>query len=119
MSKKILILDDEKDLVDILRDLFEMEGFEVFSAKEGKKGLAIFHEQNLDIIMTDMMMPGMNGLQFIRSIRSGTYNKDVPIILFTSMVSLRNYKDDGWQIFIKKPSNIDIILGAVNTLLKT
>lgn len=70
-----------------------------------------------DLIMTDMMMPGMNGLYLIRKIREGSHNPTIPIILFTSMVSLKDYKDGGWQVFIKKPTNIDIILESINDLL--
>lgn len=117
MSKKILIVDDEKDITIVLRDLFELEGFQVFTAQDGKTGLLVFHEHSPDLIMTDMMMPGINGLQFIRSIRNGNFNKNVPVILFSSMVSLKSYEEGGWQIFIKKPSHIDTILEAVNSLL--
>lgn len=117
MNKKILIVDDESDMIDVLRDLLEMEGYDVFSAYNSESALIIFNEMQPDLIMTDMMMPGMNGLYLIRKIREGSHNPTIPIILFTSMVSLKDYKDGGWQVFIKKPTNIDIILESINDLL--
>lgn len=118
MSHKILVVDDEKDILVTLQDLLEMEGYEVTCAYNGKSGLAKFYEMKPDLIMTDMMMPGMSGLELIHTIRGGTTQANIPIILMSAMVSFQNQEKEGWDDFIKKPSDIDSILDTIKKLLE-
>lgn len=118
MSHKILVVDDEKDILVTLQDLLEMEGYEVACVYNAKSALVKFYEMKPDLIMTDMMMPGMSGLELIHAIRNGPSQSNIPIILMSAMVSFQNQAKEGWDVFIKKPSDIDNILDAIKKLLK-
>ena len=69
MMYSILIVDDEPNYLIVLSELLREEGFEVYTAPGGKDGLAIIREYDLDLVITDMQMPEMDGLQFLQEIK--------------------------------------------------
>ena len=78
----ILVVDDEPNYLIVLSELLKDEGFEVFSAQNGKKAFDIVLNTDLDLVITDMQMPVMDGLELIKAVKS--YNKDLPIIMITA-----------------------------------
>jgi DNA-binding response OmpR family regulator len=118
MMTKILLVDDEKDILLTVKELLEMEGYEVIMASNGKVGLDKFHELNPDLIITDIMMPIMDGREMIQLIRKDKKNPIIPIIVLSSVISLVGELDQQWDIFLKKPCSINKILDAINKLLK-
>jgi CheY-like chemotaxis protein len=118
MSKKILIVDDEKDILVTLQDLLEMEGYNVVCAFNGENALLKLQEEKPDLMITDMMMPVMDGIQLINAVRSSSKQAFIPIILMSATATLLQVENKGWNIFIKKPSDIDILLNSIHDLLK-
>ena len=82
MSKRILIVEDEKNIVDILSFNLGKEGYETLEAYDGAAGLQLALEQNPDLILLDLMLPKMNGFDVCRSIRQE--NRSTPIIMLTA-----------------------------------
>ncbi len=80
---KILIIEDEAELVKVLRSYLEQAGFEVLSAYRGDSGLDAFHASQPDLVILDLNLPGMDGLDVARSIRR---TDDTPIIMVTARV---------------------------------
>jgi len=80
-KEKILIVEDEADLVKLLRHGLEKEKFRVTSAKDAETGLKLVRKEKPDLILLDVMLPKMDGLEFLRTIRSEV---DVPILLLTA-----------------------------------
>lgn len=78
----ILVVDDEPNYLVILEELLTEEGFEVLTAENGANALKIAGEVDLDLILTDMQMPGINGIDLLKTIK--TSNKDLPIIMITA-----------------------------------
>ena len=78
----ILVVDDEPNYLIVISELLKEEGFEVLTAERGEEGLDIVTETDLDLILTDMRMPGMGGLEFLKAIKN--YNKDLPVIMITA-----------------------------------
>ncbi|KPK00417.1 MAG: Fis family transcriptional regulator [Desulfobacterales bacterium SG8_35] len=78
----ILVVDDEPNYLIVLSELLKEEGFEVITAQRGAEGLKIVEDNDLDLVITDMRMPGMDGLELLRSVKS--YNKDLPVIMITA-----------------------------------
>ncbi len=81
MSKRILVVDDEKEIRGIIKTYLESDGFEIIEANDGFKALEMFKIHKLDMIILDVMMPRMDGWQFCREIRK---TSNVPIIMLTA-----------------------------------
>ena len=79
--KKILVVDDEKPISDIVKFNLKKEGYEVFTAFDGEEGLAMFHEVTPDLVVLDLMLPKIEGLDVCREIRK---TSNVPIIMVTA-----------------------------------
>lgn len=85
-AKKILIVEDEKPVLHALVDKFEAEGFEVIKAENGAEGVSLTEEHKPDLILLDLIMPVMTGLQALSKIREGgDYGKSVPIVILTNL----------------------------------
>lgn len=81
MSKKVLIVDDEKNIVDIVEFNLKKEGYEIITAFDGEEGLKAAMEHDPDIILLDIMMPKMDGFEVCKKVRE---KKDTPIIMLTA-----------------------------------
>ena len=75
MSKKILVIDDEELIIKSLTKLLEKNGFTVFVAKNGQDALAMAEEEKFDLIIADIRMPGMNGVDFIQALEAQGHKK--------------------------------------------
>jgi CheY-like chemotaxis protein len=82
-KKKILVVDDEKDLLILLREILENEGFEVVTAESGKECLEKLKALKPDLIILDMMMPKMSGDETLKKIREDPKNKDLKAVFLT------------------------------------
>lgn len=91
MPKNILLIDDEELIIKSLRILLEKNGFNVFIAKNGQDALEISEEESFDLVIADIRMPGMNGVEIIRTISEKIDKKNsekIPVIFITG------YADD-------------------------
>jgi len=80
--EKILIIDDNEDILEIFEQVLVDEGFDVSTANSGNEGIELFKRQSFDIVIIDINMPGMNGLEVVENIKNDFIL--VPIILMTS-----------------------------------
>lgn len=99
----ILIADDEKEIVRLLRIYIEANGNQVFEANDGKKALEILEKENIDLAIVDIMMPGKNGYEIIKHVRKGSY---IPILVISAKVELSDRVfgiDLGADDYITKP----------------
>ena len=128
MSRRILIADDEEDVLETLQLRFEMEGYEVLTATDGLEALAAARESSPDLILLDVMMPGENGYRVARTIREEEHAskvKDlVPIILLTARVL--SSEPDREQMFMEfsgatrmvyKPFDMEALVRIVRELV--
>lgn len=81
--KKILVVDDEKVLVQLCRIILEAAGFEVRGAYNGNQALSMALEEMPDLVLLDVMMPGLDGIEVCRQIRE-THHLTVPIVMYTA-----------------------------------
>ncbi len=85
MSKgTMLVIDDEKDLIELVRYNLEKEGFDVIAASDGRTGLDIVMRHKPDMVVLDLMMPGMDGLEVCRRLRSDAATSRMPVIMLTA-----------------------------------
>jgi two-component system, OmpR family, alkaline phosphatase synthesis response regulator PhoP len=118
-SYKLLLVEDEKSLHDIIRLNFEMEGFEVFSAFDGESGVTTFVNELPDIVVLDVMMPKLDGFEVCRKIKAK--DKNVPIVI----LSARGEANDrikglelGADDYLAKPFHFKELFLRVNKLLE-
>ncbi len=118
MNKKLLLVEDDPDLVKLLKYNFENEGYVFLSATTGERGLDIARDQRPDIILLDVMLPKMSGFDFCRILRKSS---QVPIIFLTAkktevdrIMGLKLGGDD----FVSKPFSIGEVLARVEANLR-
>jgi len=80
----VLVIDDEKDLIELVRYNLEKNGFDVRDARDGESGLAKAAQLKPDVILLDVMLPGMDGLEVCRRLRSSSATSRVPVIMLTA-----------------------------------
>ncbi|HET6268210.1 MAG TPA: response regulator [Acidobacteriota bacterium] len=83
MSKKILIVDDEEDITKLVRLILEDEGYEVHAAPNGTEALGLLREELYDLVLLDLLMPGMNGWEVLKQLRISAKANQTPVILLT------------------------------------
>ena len=118
MPGKILVIDDEPEIVVICRDYLHASGFEVITAADGMQGLAQARQHKPDLVILDLMLPGMDGLDVCRSLR---HDGNIPIIMLTArieeadrLVGLELGADD----YITKPFSPRELVGRVKAVLR-
>ena len=82
MAMKVLAVDDSETMLNMVKQTLEMGGYEVVVGKDGQEGLVRFKENSVDLIITDVNMPVMDGITFIKEIRK--INQDIPVITLTT-----------------------------------
>ena len=120
-TKKILVVDDQPGNVFLLQDRLNREGFEVITAYDGTSGIKVAREQNPDLILLDVMMPGIDGFEVCREISSNNFTNHIPIILVTALNSSEDTQkgfDCGAFDFIKKPFNKIELLARVKAAVR-
>jgi two-component system alkaline phosphatase synthesis response regulator PhoP len=118
MAQKILVVDDEAEIVRLVRAYLERAGFAVVSASEGREALAVFRHERPDLIILDLNLPGMDGLDVCRAMRR---DSDVPIIMLTArleetdrLIGLELGADD----YVVKPFSPREIVARVRAVLR-
>lgn len=120
-KKKILIVDDEKLMRDLLSNLLGSE-YDCVTAENGVAGLSYLekHPGEMDLIITDLMMPGMDGFAMLDCVRSNDVNKSTPTLVVTSMEDkndIRRAFDLGVDDVVIKPVDVDILKQRVKNML--
>lgn len=118
MDNAILVIEDDLDLASILKKRLEMRGFQVITSYNGKEGLTAALEYQPCLVILDIMMPELNGLETCKSLRQFT---DIPIILLTAMAS-EEYVIRGFQAgaddYVRKPFSFGELEERIDALLK-
>ena len=119
MKKRILIVEDEPDIVRGLKDTLEFEGFEVTATNEGREGVKSAREKGADCIILDLMLPDLNGYQVCQEIRA--FNAVVPIIMLTAR-SEEHDKVRGLEVgaddYVTKPFSIAELLARIKAIFR-
>ncbi|OQY11063.1 MAG: hypothetical protein B6I30_07705, partial [Desulfobacteraceae bacterium 4572_187] len=88
MNEKILIIDDEADIRSLLSNILNQEGYRVKAASCGREGVTLFKSAPFDLVITDIRMPEMDGLEVIRQIRQ--MDEDIEVIILTKFTAMNN-----------------------------
>lgn len=119
MSKRILLLDDNQDILDIVHETLSYEGFDVNSTSESVDVIPMVEKFSPDLLILDYRVSGTNGGELCRQIKSHPRFKHVPVIIFSAYV---NHADElfayGCDAIINKPFDLTELVEKVNGLLK-
>ncbi len=119
--KRILVIDDLPENVFMLQDRLEHEGYEIITAYDGKGGIEKAQSELPDLILLDVMMPDINGIEVCKTLVNNKKTSDIPIILVTARTGAEDTKegfDAGAYDYIKKPFNKIELLARVKSALK-
>jgi two-component system alkaline phosphatase synthesis response regulator PhoP len=121
MSKTVLVVDDEKDIRDLLAYNLSKEGFAILTAADGNEALKALEEHPVALIVLDIMMPGLDGFEVCKRIRSTEAIKNLPVIFLTArsaevdqIVGLELGADD----YIQKPVSPRVLVARVKSILR-
>lgn len=121
MTPRILMVDDEKDIVDLVAYNLEKEGYETLKALDGEKALQLVRTKTPDLVVLDLMLPGIQGLEVCKRIRKDPETASIPIIMLTAkgaeidkIVGLELGADD----YITKPFSVKELLARIKAVLR-
>jgi CheY-like chemotaxis protein len=116
-KQSILIVDDEFGLAEMLREMLRDLGFEVTLAINGRLALEILEEGKVDLVLTDMMMPVMDGAELAKAMRSDHKHRGTPIIMMTSLPTAVAQPRGLFDAVLRKPFTPDLLLKTMLSCL--
>jgi DNA-binding response OmpR family regulator len=127
MAPKILVVDDDPDILEAVTLILESQGYEVVTAHDGIEGLANLKAEQPDLMILDLMMPRMDGFAVCKELQDPRWSKyrNIPILILTSVreeASRRRYElETGLELdvddYVEKPMSPDVLLKRVSTLI--
>ena len=119
MRDKILVVDDERDIRDVLSSFLEEKGYEVILASNGEEALELVERVNPQVILLDVNMPGIDGIETCRRLKAAEKSRSIPIIMITAFQDreIEAYLE-GADDFVVKPFNMVEISFRVESMLR-
>lgn len=118
MTRNILVVDDTRNVQAMLKEYLQSQGFEVLLAYDGREALEVFHDQKPDLILLDVMMPNMDGFQFLNKLRS---ESDLPVVMITARQQeadiIRGF-ELGADDYITKPFKLRELLMRIRAVMR-
>ena len=120
-NKRVLIVDDEPDIVELIEFNLKLENVECIKAYDGEQGLFMAKQAKPDVILLDIMLPKMNGYEIARALRADESCKDIPIVMLTARTQQSDIalgKEVGADEYVPKPFAMDELVGVILDLLE-
>ncbi len=121
VKTKVVLIEDEEDIVDLITLQGEIEGYKVLNEKDGINGLRLIEKERPDLIILDLMLPGMSGIDVCRKLKENPDLKDIPVIMVTAkseevdvVVGLELGADD----YVTKPFSPKILFSRVKAVMR-
>jgi len=117
MNKKVLIVDDDQDIREIIKIELTNDGFQVTEASNGKSAVEIAKKEKPDLITLDIMMPGIDGLETAKLLKENPETKDIPIIILSVLAQDKKEYIQGIADYVSKPFKPDDLLSRIKHTL--
>jgi two-component system alkaline phosphatase synthesis response regulator PhoP len=120
-KKKILVVDDETDLLDLIEYNLKKEGFDVLKAENGEEGIQIAKEHKPDLVLMDIMMPKMDGMEAVEKMRADDDLKAIPIIFLTARSDEKTEVEGlnkGGDDYITKPISTTKLISRIKAVMR-
>ena len=121
MPKRILVVDDDENILSLERTILEQKGFDVTTAEGGEEALRVLRKDSFDLVLLDVMMPDKDGFEVCRQIKQEPRLRNLPVIFLTAKgggEALAEGFDSGAVMYINKPFTANKLLTIVNTMLE-
>ncbi len=117
-KKKILLIDDNHNIVTLISNRLEINNYEVVTAYDGEEGLRKALKETPDLIITDIIMPNMDGYSFIKHVRANQSINHIPIVALTSKDKIKDLlRIEGVKGYVVKPCKTEDLLEVINKCL--
>ncbi len=117
MKKTVLVVDDEFDLSSTLAALLEGEGYHTATCSDGRAALDLLAASRPDLVLMDVMLPVMSGLEVLRTMKQTPGLDGVPVVLMSAVAPAVRREDYGWRAFLRKPFSFDTLVRTVGGLI--
>lgn len=108
----VLVVDDEPAITALLSELLEIAGFDALTATNGRTALAIARREHPALVITDRLMPELDGIEFVRRLRASPVTNDIPVVLMSS--TRPTHEQIGDIPFLPKPFDLDEVLAVIS-----
>ncbi len=115
---RILLIEDDRDLNETIKEFLELSGFEVISVFDGEEGLSKAYEENFDLLIVDVKLPKINGFELVKELRK---TKNTPVIFLTSLNSQKDIEEgflSGGDDYITKPFSLNELKLRIEAILR-
>ena len=119
-GEKILIVDDDNQITTLIEFILKKEGYFTVVAHSGEDGIRMAHEENPDLMILDLMMPGVDGYQVCRTLRADEKKQDLPILMLTALGMGKDFEkglESGASWYITKPFESQHLIKRIRYLL--
>ncbi len=120
MAHRVLVIDDDTNIVKLIQLNLRMEGFEVFTAPDGRSGLAAAREHSPHVIILDVMMPGMSGHEVLDQLKADPLTENIPVLMLTALSAASDIAQSligGAEWHLTKPFELTELTEMVRRLL--
>jgi CheY-like chemotaxis protein len=119
LNKKplILVVDDEVDITETYAIYLDLQGFEVVTADDAVQALEIMATRVPDLIISDCMMPHMDGVEFSKRIKANPRTRNTPVILMSGAPELHDLDSSSYEVFLRKPVLFERLMMEIRRLL--
>lgn len=121
MAKKILVVDDDPNIVRLLASRLKNSGYDVVSASDGNSCFKKAVAEKPDLVLLDIIMPGLNGFEVCKRLKENDKTKDIPVIMLTALAGEKDLSkglEEGANCFITKPFSAVDLLHKIKTAMQ-
>lgn len=121
MKKRILIVEDEEDILALVHYNLSRDGFDVLTATSGEEGVRVVHDETPDLVVLDLMLPGMDGLEVCRTLKGNPELRDIPVIMLTAKGEESDIVaglEMGAADYVTKPFSPKVLRARVKAVLR-
>jgi CheY-like chemotaxis protein len=120
MAERILVVEDNAKNLKLIRDVLQFSGYDVVEARSGEEGVALAGKHAPDLVLMDLQLPGMDGIEALRLLRADPATKSVPVVAVTAF-AMRNDRDRtlraGFDGYVEKPISVRALPSQVKSFL--
>jgi two-component system, cell cycle response regulator DivK len=120
-GERVLVVEDNDKNMKLARDVLQAKGYQTLEAITGEQGVKLAKEKKPDLVLMDIQLPGINGIEALRQIRGDATTRSIPVVALTASVTLTDRSSitaAGFDAFISKPISLNEFLDTVKRLVE-